>query len=355
MQPQFAQPAGINYLLLAGRERSIQGREVLKVQSVGGIRVLDRKTFPFKVEIGYLLVLLCFSKLLTAQDPSLELAQTPDVLSSQTAVIKPLWGGPTSFDPAEDDFGNQVRLHQATSLHHFDLGCEQCHDGGVFDDSGDFLSPSLGHKVDINTSCSLSGCHPYEPVLNHPIDIRPTDYIPEEYRLGEHNLITCLTCHDQPLSTHADPSRTLTIPDSMDFCSSCHLQMSGTQKETAHWQFSTKAHLGPILVRKSSQLTAHSSALFDAESTACLSCHEDVTPGNTENKSMSNHPIGMDYSAAASMDVLRYNRLSQNDRHIRLFDGKVGCGSCHSLYSSVEKNLVQDNTGSRLCFECHNM
>jgi predicted CXXCH cytochrome family protein len=141
--------------------------------------------------------------------------------------------------------------------------------------------------------------------------------------------------------------------------------MSGTLKERSHWQFSANAHLGNINPQSSNNDEDFASGLLDTESQTCLSCHEGVTATVSENfggtpdpKGMdvtSNHPIGMSYSNTASRNSLKYNMLSKNNEHIRLFDGRMGCGSCHSLYSGIKKNLVQDNRGSRLCFECHNM
>ena len=42
------------------------------------------------------------------------------------------------------------------------------------------------------------------------------------------------------------------------------------------------------------------------------------------------------------------------DQMIRLYSGRLGCGTCHSVYSKHAKHLVMDNRGSRLCIACHN-
>jgi predicted CXXCH cytochrome family protein len=289
-----------------------------------------------------------------------------DDLIGQSA-LRPLWGGPTSFDTGPADIDHVPTSLSSTSLHHFDLACERCHDGGVFEDGAEFAIDSLGSDVDINMSCTLSGCHDYNPIVNHPVDISPTGFVPEAMRLDSFGRITCLTCHDPETSTSETPSkdRPLVVPDGMDFCASCHFTMSGTSKEQAHWQFSTKAHLESIGPNRFSANTELPSGLLDSESQSCLSCHEGInatvsegigTSGHSGRSDMTaNHPIGMSYSGVASAKALRYNRLSSVNLDIRLFDGKMGCGSCHSLYSGLQKNLVQDNTGSRLCFECHNM
>jgi predicted CXXCH cytochrome family protein len=36
-----------------------------------------------------------------------------------------------------------------------------------------------------------------------------------------------------------------------------------------------------------------------------------------------------------------------------LFDGNLGCGSCHSAYSKEPHLLVMNNRGSKLCLSCH--
>ncbi len=41
------------------------------------------------------------------------------------------------------------------------------------------------------------------------------------------------------------------------------------------------------------------------------------------------------------------------DERLRLFDGKVGCGTCHDMYSSEPKKLTVSDSGSNLCILCH--
>jgi predicted CXXCH cytochrome family protein len=274
--------------------------------------------------------------------------------------VKPLWGGPASYTLTET-----INSPTSIPLHHFDLDCGYCHASGDFDDGDIIVTSTLKSDVDINNSCTLSGCHTYDPILNHPVDMYPTGSFPAEMPLDSSGRMTCLTCHDQQSAIETNPSndRLLDVPSGIEFCSSCHLERLGTSKEQAHWQFSSKAHLGSIHPEPSIENTMQISGILDTESQTCLSCHEDIsatiagvmsTPENSGLAQLSNHPVGMSYSSVASRYPSQYNTLSGNDRHIRLFDGKMGCGSCHSLYSTLEKNLVQDNSGDRLCFECHN-
>jgi predicted CXXCH cytochrome family protein len=43
------------------------------------------------------------------------------------------------------------------------------------------------------------------------------------------------------------------------------------------------------------------------------------------------------------------------DRRVRLFDRRVGCGSCHSPYAEGRALLVMSNVRSRLCLSCHEL
>jgi len=43
------------------------------------------------------------------------------------------------------------------------------------------------------------------------------------------------------------------------------------------------------------------------------------------------------------------------DERIRLFDSRVGCGTCHSLYSKRAALLVMSNSRSNLCLSCHDL
>lgn len=66
------------------------------------------------------------------------------------------------------------------------------------------------------------------------------------------------------------------------------------------------------------------------------------------------HPVGTVYSSASSkLSEMKLVPASRLDARVRLFDGKVGCGSCHSPYSHVSKQLIMSNSGSKLCLTCH--
>lgn len=267
----------------------------------------------------------------------------------------------------------QARLPKNIPLHHFQLSCNTCHTSNPTGRiSGNKNNTNVGDiKGDINKLCTSSGCHDFEPSLNHPVGIKPNGTVPRYMPLDDHSRITCLTCHNESkfsgISNYLNDGRErfLHRPEGIQFCGSCHMEMDGTLQEQSHWQFSTRAHLGLINSRSSiSESYNQTISGLDIESRTCLSCHDEVSvmiPADGETpqqrelrwRSMSDHPIGISYDNVALRRPGHY-RYPLLDRQIRLSNGRVGCGSCHSLYSQMRKNLVIRNQRSALCLKCHN-
>ena len=258
-------------------------------------------------------------------------------------------------------------------LHHFHLPCGNCHVPASTESDDQLQNSNNAWQVsgDINRQCTTLGCHDFDPMLNHPVGIRPRGTVPADMPLDSDLQITCMTCHDKPGSlydsndTDGERERFLRIPAGIIFCSSCHSKMGGTFVKQSHWQFSTRAHL--ISKKTRFAESANSGQFFsdiDPESLSCLSCHDNITvtipPRNETSKQrkrrwqrMSDHPIGMEYRDVAMRRVGGYNFPLFGDR-VRLFKGKLGCGSCHSLYAKTKHNLVDRNDRGILCRRCHN-
>jgi hypothetical protein len=248
------------------------------------------------------------------------------------------------------------------SLHHFDLPCQTCHDAGLnsynLNRNSKKDSPPL--KEEINKLCTLSGCHVLNQAFSHPVGIRPKGQIPADMRLDDYSRITCLTCHEDASSlpnsfglNEIDSERSLNMPTERNFCAKCHMKLGGTLVQQSHWRFSGKAHL----VSMSRQTEYSDSAEFigglDTESRTCLSCHTDISGVmGLENKT--DHPIGMNYSNIAKQNTKDFKYPLNYDTGIRLFDGQMGCGSCHSLYNRTPNNLVARYERGILCKICHN-
>ncbi len=263
------------------------------------------------------------------------------------------------------------------SPHHFELSCENCH-------TPDADTPyGVGELTDnINQLCTSSDCHNLDPALNHPVDITPQGTVPSDLPLDDRSRLTCLTCHDELGSSDdlEDYSNTntehfLRRPAGMEFCASCHTTMStGDLRAQTHWQASSRAHLAAMTPRSSgfdafadfdTQDDDPFVSRIDHESRMCLTCHDDISTtisdsGETAGQkkirweSMSSHPIGMDYADKALQKAGSYSYPISDDR-IRLFNGRVGCGSCHSPYAKTENNLVVRLESNQLCRRCHNL
>ncbi|MCA9285954.1 MAG: hypothetical protein KDA22_12095, partial [Phycisphaerales bacterium] len=106
---------------------------------------------------------------------------------------------------------------------------------------------------------------------------------------------------------------------------------------------------------------------LDAESVSCVGCHDgsvafDATFGlptgqhaRVAAQSMGNsHPIGVPYRTPDDWPSGAGLRSRfELDRRLRLFDDRLGCGTCHSVYSSRERLLVMSNDRSAMCLSCH--
>ena len=207
--------------------------------------------------------------------------------------------------------------------------------------------------------------------MNHPLDVPLPEDILGSTSLDQFPVVTCLSCH-QPQELDGNDI----IDEETDYflqdpgfvsCESCHVSLSGSIRQQSHWNFSQKAHLVSLTPGSSADKTSDEFSIsgIDTESNTCLSCHDEVTvtiPGMNESrqqkaqrfKSMSDHPIGMNYQYLLSQNPMYFNSLMGMEKTIRMFDGRVGCGSCHSLYSDTPSNLVLDNEDSAICHTCHN-
>jgi predicted CXXCH cytochrome family protein len=63
--------------------------------------------------------------------------------------------------------------------------------------------------------------------------------------------------------------------------------------------------------------------------------------------------VGADYREEALRFPHRYAPAEALAPEIRLFGGKIGCGTCHNGFSKEKGLLVIANQRSMLCMECH--
>lgn len=120
-------------------------------------------------------------------------------------------------------------------------------------------------------------------------------------------------------------------------------------------------------------IPVESRSALDRASIECLGCHDASIASDVTFKICSepdcDHPIGVDYMTLASSNHGLISPFSLPPS-IKLVDGSIGCGTCHTpyrnnsvhnVYSSLrslypqiaDPMLVMDNRKSELCFACH--
>lgn len=202
-------------------------------------------------------------------------------------------------------------------------------------------------------------CHSTAASNSHPIGVTPSMAVPELFPLDWSGRMTCVTCHD-PHNDGSDAELNFmrTAARGKDFCDACHLgnlPLGGGQ----HVGSVGIAHSKTGIVDDRQNL----SQVLDSISLECLTCHDGVIASDTSYKVTGgeavtyqrrglSHPIGMDYRKAALLDR-ELRPVEMISPLIALYDGKVGCASCHNPYSSQRRMLIMDNFGSALCLECH--
>lgn len=220
--------------------------------------------------------------------------------------------------------------------------CTLCH----FDEKKE----PMNIKPFITSACET--CHPnLQEIISHPTDIYPNLLIPEDMPLIEGRL-TCVTCHyvhpsekKQFVNKKYFLRRTNRGPI---FCSTCH-----KMDEEKH-VILENVHMGLYIV-------TDRATRIDKMSIECITCHDKyinepvgfLGAGTWNHFKSSNHPIGISYQNISPKKMHQFRPASMLPKKMRLFNGKIGCGTCHDIYSKLKFMLVMENTGSKLCLECH--
>lgn len=238
---------------------------------------------------------------------------------------------------------------RTNNAHDFTGRCESCH----------LTSPREGQKniftMDIDTLCIE--CHEVAVKNSHPTGMVPSMKLPDYYFLDWQGKVNCATCHNP--HDAKDPTMLRSQSRGRGFCETCHqggvlqgrhVAASG-MAHTKNWTPPTQGSFGQIL---------------DRVSLECLVCHEgsvgpaaEVQIGSrSDRQELSysgpgfSHPIGIDYAKAAERDR-QLRPLDDLSPLISLYEGKVGCASCHNQFSHEGDMLVFSNRSSALCLECH--
>ena len=222
--------------------------------------------------------------------------------------------------------------------------CSNCH----FDTEN---NPS-NLKPSIAIACNT--CHPQlEVKKSHPSEIYPTMAIPKDMPLIEGKL-TCTTCH------YLHPK------DNMKFFSKKHFylrrQVQGVFFCIECHKVDEKGHIVMAKIHTGSYNVTDNSTRIDRMSLECIECHDShmkepvssLGAGKwTHYKKKFNHTIGTSYRQLSMRNMKKYKPENTLNKEMRLYDGKVGCGTCHNIYSKEKNMLAISNRGSKLCLSCH--
>ena len=206
-------------------------------------------------------------------------------------------------------------------------------------------------KTISNSKCV--GCHAeLNESKSHPVDIAPQISIPGDMPLANGKL-GCITCHFVHPSSDKYKNRSGNLLRKSGrgavFCAACH-QINGK----GHVVFEN-------IHRDSYRLTARNSRI-DIYTLQCVECHDryldrsfgSVTEGRRSRfNALSNHPVGVSFDRVAVKQPRKFNPPRALPKEIRLFNGKIGCGTCHNAFSNEKSMLVINNWRSRLCLKCH--
>ncbi|MFC1880294.1 cytochrome c3 family protein [Thermodesulfobacteriota bacterium] len=206
-------------------------------------------------------------------------------------------------------------------------------------------------KTIFNSKCV--SCHAELKESNsHPVDISPNISIPGDMPLANGKL-GCITCHYfHPFSDqYKNRSGNLLRRPGRGalFCASCH-------------QFNRKEHIVFENIHRDSYRLSARNSRIDNYTLQCVECHDryldrsfgSVTEGRRSRfNALSNHPVGVSLNRVAVKKPREFNPPHALPKEIRLFNGKIGCGTCHNAFSNEKSMLVMNNWRSRLCMECH--
>jgi predicted CXXCH cytochrome family protein len=222
------------------------------------------------------------------------------------------------------------------------------------------------------TNPDCSGCHTPTDLFSHPVGVSPSFELPPDFPLFN-GRITCATCHDSTsAAAHAAARQNGTDllrgeASGADFCLQCHDQV-GRDRTDLHGSMLGVAHLRWGEARTFGGVGGGLEPLSEAEnSTKCLTCHDGSVASDVGHDRMTagsglggvpfgqaGHPISMEYRAG-QRDSSPLHLPAMLDDRIRLFNERVECASCHSMYARTEDLLVLSNDRSALCLSCHDL
>ena len=212
--------------------------------------------------------------------------------------------------------------------------------------------------ADADESCV--GCHRMSRELSHATGVSVPPGDSPTAPLDTQGRMRCQTCHlfrNEDGMHRASTNRPYLLRQwpVQDLCRSCHRVDRDRDRRAVHGAWFSRAHLDQSIPSAPSR-----SGLLDRETNQCLSCHDGVIQSSCDVRGPGgpaigySHPVGNRYDRP-SRRASRLYPSSYLSKSLRLFDGRLGCGSCHNPYGRLRFLLSMDNDRSRLCLACHDM
>lgn len=241
--------------------------------------------------------------------------------------------------------GLYAAMDPAVHQHLSNSNCASCHL------AGDHVKAENAAILSASQEVLCAKCHPKAIQVSHPSGFAPRSKPSAAYPLDWKGDLTCSTCHDIHSSEHGLIRGT---QRGKSFCLSCH-DAKFFEKMRDGGGSALAGHLGS---------GSFDATLLDSYSADCMGCHENngnakIATSIDKNGIVrhaggsSTHPVGASYNNAATSGG--YRPIKMISRKILLPNGKLSCVSCHQGYAREHGKLVINNTGSALCFECHDI
>ncbi len=235
---------------------------------------------------------------------------------------------------------------QRGGFHPSEMPCESCHLAGRA------VTPDQAYLLIASQEKLCASCHRNVAQVSHPSGFAPKGKLHADYPLDWKGDMTCSTCHGVHGRT---PGLMRGNRRGKELCLACHEEQFFRRMRDQGSSMVASGHLDLSRIAAGSQL--------DPCSRQCMECHcgkgesgatrVDLNMIVRHGASSVNHPIGANYEKASRFGG--YRPAAMISKSVLLPGGLVSCVSCHEGYSKNHGKLTMPTSGSKLCFECHDL
>ncbi|MGE3171066.1 MAG: cytochrome c3 family protein [Planctomycetota bacterium] len=181
---------------------------------------------------------------------------------------------------------------------------------------------------------------------------------PVDLPLGPAATVECWTCHEVDAGHEASGDGARLRRTAAALCTTCHTEPLDEASPRFHAVTLGMAHAPS----KGDAARPTSPEPLDHQSRQCLTCHDGAAARATSSADrrailghQGSHAAGARYRDARRRPGRQLRPEEQLPAVVQLVDGRVGCASCHSVWSRQPRMLSLPMHGSRLCRACHDV